>query len=150
MREQPPYERIIAERIEAARAEMGLTLRGMADALNMNLGSYHAKTKGKFNSFRIEEVASIAALYRKRSGRRLAAWPWLPDHEVRLVDVVLELVPSQTGPASGPGTTGAALNPAPERWAVATPVDWPPDPVERLERLAERLRKKPSRRGGGR
>jgi transcriptional regulator with XRE-family HTH domain len=83
-------ERTVAARIEAAREAMGLSMEGMARALGMTKSGYAGKVYGVGNSFRVNEVASVAAVYRKHTGRRLAAWPWVTDEEVRLLDGMLD------------------------------------------------------------
>jgi transcriptional regulator with XRE-family HTH domain len=80
----------VADRIEAARDEMGLTMEAMSQAVGMAKSSYAAKVYGQFNSFKISEAWDIAQLYRAKTGRRLSGWPWLSDEEMRLLDGMLD------------------------------------------------------------
>jgi transcriptional regulator with XRE-family HTH domain len=84
------HEQVVAARIEVARAEMGLSMSELALELGMPKATYASKVYGVNTSFRIGEVYRVADIYRARTGRRLKAWPWLDESDVRLLDGMLE------------------------------------------------------------
>jgi transcriptional regulator with XRE-family HTH domain len=84
------YERTLADRIEAARDDMGKSMSEMAMALGMPKATYASKVYGINTQFRIAEVWRAAEIYRAHLGRRLTGWPWISDEDSRLLDGMLE------------------------------------------------------------
>jgi hypothetical protein len=86
------YQKALADKVDAARDELKMSMAEFSMAIGMSKSSYADKVYNIGNSFKTSELWEIARFYRAKTGRRLPGWPWLDSDHMKLLDGMLNAI----------------------------------------------------------
>ena len=83
--------REVARRIEAMRLRLQITQQAVAEGSKMARSSYVEKVLGTRQRFSIDQAEDVANYFRRVTGKKLTAWPFIEERESDALTSLLDI-----------------------------------------------------------
>jgi transcriptional regulator with XRE-family HTH domain len=87
----PELSRLVARRMEEMRLKLKITQQAVAEGSRMARSSYVEKCLGSRQRFSIDQADDVANYFRRVTGRKLTAWPFIDEKTSDTLSSLLDI-----------------------------------------------------------